>query len=259
MPTIRNIAGFSGVGTIGATLTRPQGAPVASATPPANLPDLRSGYVRIATTDAPWAVLDVLTTAEPSLPLPDGSGWDRITRPGRVDANVWRSGKPLQFDIPFSMDVLGTKGADVEDEWATLMRIYLPGKQGRLIKVTGPVTRPDLTWVIVNVAEDRDATKRRGRKLVRIEGTITVEQRIRADVATDDDKDSPKGKALVSRPRFATSKSGDTLRRVAKRELGDGRKWKDIAAMYPGSGAPSWAKGPDRVIPTNTKVQLPDD
>jgi hypothetical protein len=248
---------------IGLPSTAPSGTPTSGAGVGVDATGLRDGYLRVASTQEPFSFVDVLTTGEPTVPLAD-SGWESVTIPLHVDAPVWRSGRPLTFQAPFTMDVLRLAGQDVQDEWDLLFSLYRPdnGAVPGPVKVYGPVDAANRRWVIRDIQIDDAATKRRATRLVRISGTIVFGQFFIAGVAEYANPDKVKNLALQDRPRFAVAGAdGDTLKEIAKNRLGNGRRYRDIQAMYDDlddQRRPSWVRKPTETIPKGTQVRLPN-
>jgi hypothetical protein len=257
----------STLGTRAGSLARPPGAPAGAPSSGAGFgvaaTALRDGFLRVASLQDPFPFVDVLTTGEPTVPLAD-SGWESVTIPLHVDAPVWRSGRPLTFSASFTMDRLTVPDQDVQDEWDVLFGIYRPdnGAVPAPVRVYGPVDADGRRWVIRDIQIDDAATKRRSNRLVRISGTIVFGQFFVAGVAEYANPDKVKNLALQDRPRFAVAGAdGDTLKDIAKNRLGNGRRYRDIQAMYDDlddQRRPSWVRKPTETIPKGTQVRLPN-
>jgi hypothetical protein len=218
---------------------------------PAATPPL-SGYVRLTVVDgADPMSIDMLTTGEPYM-LPDGyaAGWTSVPRQGRVALPSWTSGIGLRQAIPITMDVLGYRALDVQDEWEALQRLARPlhGARPPVLTINGPVDHQTTRWVISGFAPDQASTKRRGSRMVRQDVLITLSEWV--DVNAE--KALRRGKPAKDKPRTVITTSGlNTLRKLAKHYLGNGRRWKEIAKLNHG------LHSPDRHIAPNTKVRVP--
>ena len=217
-------------------------------------PPLR-GSVRFITVERPRVSIDVRTFDEPTLPEAE-SGWDIVEIPQDIDLPVWRSGKPLRMIVPIIMDVLGLEGRngiqlDIEDEWTRLVRLWRPpgGQEPPQLRVYGPVTFADRRWVISDLVENRALTKRVGRRLVRVQADVELLATRSTDLV-EFAKPAADKKARKDRTRFVDSKEGDTLKKIAKRELGNGRKANDLLKLNPGVGSVN------RTIRANTEIRI---
>lgn len=214
-------------------------------------------FSRWSADETAFKPLYVRTTGEPTVPVAD-SGWEIVERPNRVDLTVWRSGKPLEQDVPLSMDVLADPAADVQGEWDVLMALWRPGGGVRpvVLSVDGPIGRRDLPWVITDLDVDQDSVIRRGSALARVEAVVTLTQYVRADLAAYADPDDAKTQATDERPNFTLSRAGDTLRKIAKRDppdgLGKGEKWVQLRKLNPAY------KTANQPIPTGTRIRIPN-
>lgn len=253
---LKDLTGFGrGVGQLGSAATGPSGKPVVSDGAVENNAPVLSGYVRFSTIKEPFVTLEVLTSGEPTVPVADG-GWDVIDRPQRVGLTAWRGSGPLRQDIPIVMDTLSRRGEDVEDAWEALEQLWRPrgGDQPPVIRVAGPVSRPDLKWVVSGLEPDQDTVKRRGKRLVRVLAVVSLLQYVTPDVADYANADAARRKALDERPNFTITKRGDTLRKVAKRELGTGRKWDEIRDLNPAFKT----RPANDLLPANVQIRLPN-
>lgn len=228
------------------------------------------GMVRFITAGVPKkdrVSLDVQTFAEPTLPEAE-SGWDVVEIPQSVDLPVWRSGKPLRMTIPIIMDVLGEtrpdgEPRDIEDEWLQLVHLWRPpaGAQPPQVRVYGPVTFADRRWVISDLRENPEFTKRlykqvkgdkdrdRVARLVRVQADVVL-LATRSPDLVDFARRRDNRRARKDRTKFIASKSGDTLKKIAKRELGNGRRAHDLLKLNPGVGSVN------RTIPSNTEIRI---
>lgn len=111
-------------------------------------------------------------------------------------------------------------------------------------------------FVIESISWGRRALKSRERKpgtLARQELTITFLQYVEGDelrIRRKKQKDGKGGKGGKSKVKTVTAHKDDTLMKIAARELGDWRRWKEIAELNPG------IKNPRKLKP-GMKVKVP--
>jgi hypothetical protein len=140
----------------------------------------------------------------------------------------------------------------VNDDWQQLQRLWRPvnGAQPPVLQIYGPVSRAELRWVIASVTPDQATVKRIGGRLVRANLTVSLLQYVPPDFTSGETGTS--AQQAAKKPRFETAKDGDTLRSIAKRRLGNGRKWtilRDLNPQFQTAG---------EKIPRDTSVRLPD-
>lgn len=211
---------------------------------------LLSGYVRLTTLEGPLMSLDMLTYAEPYM-LPDGyaAGWSLIERQNRLGSRTWTGGAPLAQAIPVTMDVFRVPGLDIDDAWKALRHMARPpgGTRPPSLRIAGPVDHPELQWVIIGLTPDPATTKRHGQKMVRQNTLITL-----GEWSEPNTKNALKRTtAAKDKPRIIVSLSGDTLKKIARRELNDASRWTEIRKLNKG------LHDPDRVIAAHTRISIP--
>lgn len=208
------------------------------------------GYVRLTNVSGQLRTLDMCLTGEATVTAGFG-GWDTVDRPGRVGVTVWRGGDPLAMDIPVLLDGVDA-GRTVDKEWTALQLMARPanGSQPPTLKLAGPVPYTTRQWVLDGVDEDEERTIRdaHGRPR-RVAATLHLLQFVEPDVVKPGASEKAVSKGV--RRRSIRTKKGDTLRKIAKRELKSARRWPEIRKLNKG------LHDPDRVLPTNTKLWLP--
>jgi hypothetical protein len=204
------------------------------------------GYARLTADDDPaLTVICELGDAAPLITQGYG-GWEEVDRPGRESITTWRGFKPLAIDLPILLDDHAA-GRSVEPSISILEALAGRGKLrtgGRpplvVVHTSGVMPYdaqdyPDLRWVIQTLDFDETET------IVNDHGN-----RVRAPVAvsllqyvTDDRLQDAafQARALIrarrgggARRRY-TVKEGETLVSIARRELGDGGRWPEIAHL----------------------------
>lgn len=186
-----------------------------------------------------------------SATLTDGfGGWEEVERPKRTSMTRWK-GKPLfRQDVPVLFDGYSLN-KNVEVDCATLLRMSQQAAVNApppTIKVTGPLERPDLMWVIENITWDSQEVIRD------IIGGSSVRMRQGAVVHLLQYIDD---KVLVTppKPKVATKVkdgAGKTAKQLSQETYGTPDFW----AMFKDAAGKPIAQ-PRKKIPKGTKVTLP--
>lgn len=211
------------------------------------MPDL--GWVEFVTATPALRVTARMGRTPPNVESGYG-GWEIVKRPHQQSLTRWTGRDPYRLVIPIMMDEWKSKGS-VEDDCSRLERMALPiadHKEPPIVNVNGAVPHADLLWVIENI-EWGDLIRTTGGRRARQEATVRLlryvsEDRMEQQSAREKAKVTAANKAGATKPK-ATSKnaptkttsklyivkSGDTLSKIAAKELGDYRKWRAIATL----------------------------
>lgn len=171
-------------------------------------------------------------------------GWAAVTRPKRKAGTRWEGQNPYGLIIPCVFDGF-RDDRSVEPEIEFLRRMWrVPTPQTGeppVVQISGPVPLTQLRWVIQNI--DDGATEYRGDGLrTRQFFTLDLMEYVPLDVLIESRPASP-AQAAVQRATTATAtptpqtqrtytvKSGDTLSKIAARELGNANRWGEIASL----------------------------
>jgi hypothetical protein len=209
------------------------------------------GYVRLQTVpgEAPASIDAYAMTSPVMLADGYGTGWDNEEIPGRVDATVWTSGKPLRQRVDVLLDRLNT-GGNVEDEWRILEHLCRPARGARppRLRLVGPWLHTDLAWVLtMEPATDPDLWVWDRGRLVRAGATLELQQHVTVDLA-----ERVSGKDAQADPQRREKTNGkETIKGFAKRTLGSARRAREVADL-------NGIKDTNRKPKAGTLLRLPD-
>jgi LysM repeat protein len=192
-------------------------------------------------------------------PLPDPAsyqGWTVTGIPKRMGLTEWAGRSPMVIPVDFIIDRLEEgDGVYVQDMRDTLDKIVATASRDDeppiCIFESGGLVPHDFThaqhvrWVISDLNWDKELTVNSASSLrpLRVGGTLTLTQ-----YNHDDNIDSYEGPAKKNRDKNKGAKGkdkgrgkskrgtyevklGDTLHSIAARELGDSKRWKEIADL----------------------------
>lgn len=229
------------------------GVPIATALgvalPAESIPPL-TGYVRLTTRTGPLSSLDLLLMGEAALDTArTAGGWSVIERPNKVAITSWTGGGPLRLNIPVTLNALNVSRGDIGPGWRRLLSYWRPekGDAPPVLSVAGHVAGTNHKWVIDEL-DTADDTVRVGGRLLRQSAVIRLLQFVDVDLAAATVKKPRKAKLLL----VVNAKEGDTLRKIAKRELGDARQWRRVRKVNT-----KLANKPDATIAKGTHVTIP--
>lgn len=189
-------------------------------------------------------------------------GWSEIDRKRRDTVTEWGGRPQPQMKVP----VLFADSNGISDELARLRSLAVPGTgmtQPPVVRLTGPLAAYPgaltAAWVINGIewAGDPEPVVDDQGRILRQAFVLTLLQYQAGDLVltrvsrpSNSQKRAASRKASSAKPRWYTTRSGDTLSRIASRELGDWRRFREIRTLNPS------IRNPDK-IPTGTRVRLP--
>lgn len=200
------------------------------------------------------------------------SSWDSITRPFGRTAVAWRGLPAVTASVDVILDRHSTEES-VQPAWDILRglmnhgptpvteanRAPVPvmvdrGSPGSEI-TGGPGAKGNKNnrWVITSIEVDDEATIRSDAgNLIRVEASITL-LRYTAPQALQDSKTTIRKvtRAGSARPKPYKAKRGDTLLSIARRELNDASRWRELQRLNPK------IRDPRKAIQAGAKIKLP--
>lgn len=170
----------------------------------------------------------ILGAARPTLSGGAG-GWDEVQLPKRGAVSVWRGRPAYTLTIEVMLDRFRS-GGNIEGDIDKLeaMSVAQPGSRANEpftppppIRVEGAIPKAELRWIIDSIewgAAEWSEAGHRTRQLV----TLTLME------YREGSRFGIKPKGGKPRTRGYRVKRTDTLAKIARKELGSPRRWKDI-------------------------------
>jgi nucleoid-associated protein YgaU len=157
-----------------------------------------------------------------------GGMWETVSRSQKVAMTRFVGGDPVGQDVPIFLDGF-RDDRSVQRELNRLLRQSIPDRQGAptIWRITGPIHFPAKLWILADI-EFGDAIRDPKKGLVRQQATLKLLEYVPPDQIKIRRRRTitPRGKK-----RFYTSRSGDTLRAVARRFYGDGSLAKQLGKL----------------------------
>jgi hypothetical protein len=235
------------------------------------------GWVQISTVDPPMRVLARLSDERPNVEAGYG-GWEDVARPRRPPLTTVTSLPGLRLTLPVLLDAWST-GASIEKAISDLELMGRPvasdgePPQVKIAAAGGAVPYQGRTWVVDSLTFGDALMNERGDR-VRQQVTLSLleyvadvylteqsaaaRQRLKAAQAKTasgapkkrvNAKAKPSSGGAALRATTATVIAGETLTRLAVRELGDCTRWVEIAEL-------NGLRDP-RYVPAGLVVRLP--
>lgn len=168
-------------------------------------------------------------TDEPPAPTSGYGGWRSDRRPRKSALTVWDGRAP--FELPITM-LLYHHGNSVMGSIKTLGNLAT-GHQASppTVRVTGALMVPDTPsdeWVIQDIGWGK-AIRRKDAAITSQVVTVTLLEHVDDKLLAASTLRDRQGRKTVI--RHYKVKKGDTLRSIAARQLGDAKRWADIAGL----------------------------
>lgn len=173
-------------------------------------------------------------------------GWQEIERPRRKSLTTWKGRQPWRITIPIIFDRLdqGDWGLSVETELRNLEKLAGGGIQGEppvlIVDSAGVVPHdfhdaPHVRWVLDGV-EFGDTIRNPHGNRVRCELVVTVleyveDKHLAERSAANKARDKDRAKKPGAKNKKYTVKKGDTLSKIARKQLGDAGRWREIGRL----------------------------
>jgi hypothetical protein len=177
-------------------------------------------------------------------PTADG-GWAVVARPRQLGYTDWQGTTPVSMDIPIMLDGFRSNSS-VEGSISRLFQMMMQRVGTRnepvVIEILGvPLPFHGYRWVINSISPDDEVRRNTDGHRIRASMSITVQQYVSGDVLIHR-KPSPakkhKGghggsrtKPTHTHTKIYTVRRGDTLSKIAAKELGKSSKWPEIAKL----------------------------
>lgn len=187
------------------------------------------------------------------LPMGDGppqvsggsGGWAERERPRRTDLMEWTRTPPYRLAVPALIEAPNSDVDDIEAAVSALRglgRVVPGGYQTPVLRLEGPIPLTDLRWVIEGIEDGPFLRREEDGLLVRQFFTVSFVEYSDLDLlvtaspaeAAAARAQPPTAGPATGQPvaaRTYTVRSGDTLSAIAARELGDHRRWQEIATL----------------------------
>lgn len=178
--------------------------------------------------------------ADPSAVTQGYGGWTTVARPRRQSLTTWEGHEPYGIDLSMVLDGFA-KNESVESKCTAIERMARPPRvldEPPKIRISGAVPHNDLVWVIQSI---RWAEVIRNETGDRVRQNLTIsflryiaDDRVQlagaAARARQAATASKNKKSSGAAPTY-TVKKGDALTDIAARELGDYKRWVEIARL----------------------------
>lgn len=226
------------------------------------------GWVLLQAVDADLAVLCELGNRAPR-PISSGyGGWQAVQRPQRPALTSWQGFDAYGIEMDLVIDNL-IDGHSIEDVYDTLEALAgrgrkAPGGKPPILTVdsagvmphdqhSSPTGDPDTRWVIQTLewsdADEDNARNDAGNRVLAV-ATVTLWKHEDGGDSLATQLDAVRKTVKKTKTKKTVkAHTGDTLVTIARRELGDGGRWPEIAKLN-GIRDPSYVK-------TDQKIRIP--
>jgi hypothetical protein len=205
-----------------------------------------SVYVRITCDDPPTDVRALLGEERPDISSGYG-GWEEVERPRRSTITTWRGMPAKRLQVSILIDNW-TQGTSIERDIRALERLALPREGGQPPVVQIDAAGGALPWQarrwVIDAISWGDALMNRHGNRVRQAAVITFLEFVSDDLIrrvspakkrrNKKKRASGSGRKKGAKNKRVASKrknSAEDLLSLAARELGDARRWREIAEL----------------------------
>lgn len=192
----------------------------------------------------------------PATPSGGFAGWSEIARPDDVAMTDWTGSSPLRQSLPLLLDRY-RDGRSVERRVRTLMKLgrdaYGDEAVPPVFRVFGPVHFSGKHWVCEDIAFDTaNVIRSRSGFLMRQPLTLSLMEYVPPGVVKIRKRRKRDNDRVNDPIRFTVgnyiTREGDTLQKIAARELGKASRWREIAKLNPGTNDPNRELEPGRAL-----------
>ena len=191
----------------------------------------------------------------PALPTGGIGGFKVIDRVDDVGATDWDGQEPLSEDVPLMLGEMPYEDS-IQREWNTVKKLGRdPNGERRppVFWVWGPIDSPEgKAWVLpeggIDINQDSILADDDG-GFLRIEFTLHLLEYIPPDQVRLRGKKNREGIAQQNRALSYTTRPGDTLARIAAKELDNWERWPEIGKL-------NGISDPHRVLPAGRTLKL---
>jgi LysM repeat protein len=211
--------------------------------------------VRI-TCDEP--ALDVTVGLDETPPGISGGagGWDEVERPDKVNMTDWTSTPPYRMDLPLLLDghSTDTNIQPLMNALLSLGRAIEGGSHPRppVFNVSGPLPLLGIDWVLDDYDQGDETIINSAGVRTRQSMVLHLLEYVPPDLLQINiPKQGAAGKnKKKAKKKTVTTKKGDTLIKVAVRELKDKSQWQALSKL-------NNIRDPNKVLKPGTKLKLP--
>lgn len=169
-------------------------------------------------------------------------GWQTVQREKQVAMTEWQGYDPIAMDIPIVFDGF-IDDTSVERSITSLYWLMRQPQGTRnepcVISISGPVPYTNLRWIINNIQPtpggDNEIRRHDGQR-IRWTGTVSLLQYVPGNILihkspAKNHKATSGRKGKTTRVRYYIVRTGDTLGKIAARELHNAKRWREIANL----------------------------
>lgn len=174
-------------------------------------------------------------------------GWEIINRPRRQGVTHWGGRNPFQMNLALILDG-HANFQRVETDCSRMERLALPhpnpGGTPPVVTFaeTKAIPHSDLEWVVENIEWGEAIRDNQGNR-TRQHVVLNLLRYVKVDIIQVSAAENARNKGGGKSVRTIDVRAGDTLQKIAARELKDNKRWKEIQKLNPNIKDPSNLKG----------------
>jgi hypothetical protein len=204
-------------------------------------------------TDVPSITLTALLDTDGAKIVGGYGGWEVITRPRRQGITNWAGRSPFSMTIAIILDGFA-QDRKVDTDWSKLERLSLPhpnpGGEPPVVELRGDaIPHSDLLWVVDNI-DPGETILDQGGNMLRRHAVVSLIRYVAMDRIQLSAAANARNKGQPSGSRNIEARAGDSLSKIASRELGDSKRWKEIQTLNPN------IRDPNRIT-VGTDIKIP--